>query len=164
MQEEPRETVAHYRGSMLMNIRITMDQSVVALDDLARLYTESDFGFYEDLVKDSAVIKIFGGGATGFFAIDMDSGKLLGAARVLSDNIITSYIAEICVLPMYRGTGLAEKLLEAVTTRFNHTAIFTCGFVGMERFLKTQGLSEKPKLFACSRRPHFKRLHEFPLN
>lgn len=147
--------MAHHGSAVNMNIRITMDQTLASLEDIAKLYSVCSFGSYEDLIKDSNAMNIFRAPATGFFATDMDSGEILGAARVLSDDIITSYLAEICVLPCYRGTGLAEKLLEAVATRFNHTAIFTCGFIGMERFLKSQGLSKKDKLFACSRKPHF---------
>lgn len=136
-----------------MNIMITMEHKSISPADLAKLYADCNFGSYDDLMRDNTITRIFSERSVGLFATDMDSGKVLGAARVLSDDIITSYIAEICVLPEYRGTGLADKLLEAVTTRFNHTAIFTCGFVGMERFLQNRGLSKKKKLFACSRRP-----------
>lgn len=145
-----------------MNILISMDHSLLASADLAKLYADCNFGSYDDLMKNNTIVNLFSECSTGFFATDMDSGKVLGAARVLSDDMITSYVAEICVLSSHRGKGLAEKLLEAVTIRFNHTAIFTCGFVGMERLLQNHGLSKKQKLFACSRRPYLKN-HKKPL-
>ena len=140
-----------------MHIRITMDLALVSIEDLARLYSICNFGSYEELMKGNAILTIFKAPSTGIFAVDLDSGKILGAARILSDNLITSYIAEICVLPKYRGKGIADKIMEALTVRFNHTAIFTCGFVGMEDFLHNHGFSRKSKLFACSRRPNLER-------
>ncbi|WP_166360196.1 GNAT family N-acetyltransferase [Pseudomonas akapageensis] len=139
-----------------MNILISMDRTNISNEELAKLYDSCKFGDMSELLASNNMNKLFASTSIGFFATDSDTGKVLGVARVFSDDFITTYIAEICVSSELRGTGLADKLLEAITTRFNHTAIFTCGFIGMERFLEKQGLSKKPKLFACSRKPYLK--------
>lgn len=128
-----------------------MNRSEISPRDLAELYFTCNFGSCEDI--ENSVEQIFFKNAFSFFAISLTNRKLLGVARVISDDIITSYIAEICVLKSHRGTGLSSKLLEAVTTRFNHTAIFTCAFSGMETLLSQNGLSKKKKLIARSRKP-----------
>lgn len=135
-------------------IRLTMDRALVSNTDLCQLYMRSGFGDLSQLLDSQGLDKIFSNNAFSFFAINANSGALLGAARVLSDDLITSYLAEICVDPAWRSKGIGDHLLQAVITRFNHTALFTCGFKGMESYLGRQGLTEKPKLFACSRRPY----------
>lgn len=131
-----------------------MDRALVADTDLCQLYIRSGFGDLSELLDNQGFDRVFSGSAFPFFAIDDQSGALLGAARVLSDDLITSYLTEICVDPAWRSKGVGDQLLQAVVTRFNHTAIFTCGFKGMESYLNRQGLTEKSKLFACSRRPY----------
>lgn len=81
-------------------------------------------------------------------------GKLVGFVRVLSDRVMTTWIAELLVNPEYQQKGIGSALVERVTSEFNHTAIYAMAFVGTEGFFEKFGLKRRAnKLVAVSRRP-----------
>lgn len=95
--------------------------------------------------------KIFPSGVYGFFVSKKET--LVGGARVFSDDIYCTWIAEICVQPDWQGHGIGRKLMEAINDRFDHTALYAEAFKEQVDFFTKQGIKPKEKLVACSRAP-----------
>lgn len=111
------------------------------------------FGVAEDYEPQrpdpSYVAKMFGPGIHGFFAYD--ESRLVGMARVLSDDICASWIAEVCVLHEWQRQGIGRTLLEMITERFPHTAIYTESLPSSVDFFARLGIRPRPMLVACAR-------------
>lgn len=136
----------------LESLTFNTDPTLVELDDLANLYEAVGFGEADDYNSDPAFIsKIFGPGAYGFFAFD--GQKLIAMARALSDDRITTWIAEICVHPDWRSKGIGKEIMRRVSERFEHTALYLEAFNGQVDFFTKSGVRPKMKLVACSRGP-----------
>lgn len=89
---------------------------------------------------------MFGPGMTGFFA--MSGGDVVGMARVLSDDFLCSWLAEICVHRDWRGRGIGRQLVEKVRHRFGHTATYVHTPISQLDFFLKCGLLRKKKLIA----------------
>ena len=48
------------------------------------------------------------------FAVFDDDGSQAGFARVITDYVSVAYLADVFVLPSYRGRGLSKLLMQAV--------------------------------------------------
>lgn len=126
--------------------------SDITLDAMADLYESVGFGSAETYKADEDFIKsIFGAGAYGFFTFTESDHRLVGMARVLSDDKICSWIAEVCVHPDWQGKGVGGRLLDMVINRFGHTAIYVEAFADQSEFFGKYGIKPKKKLIACSR-------------
>lgn len=131
---------------------LTTDASRVDLKDLGKLYASVGFGVEGDYEKESmSVEKIFGPGVYGFFAFDGD--HLIGVARVLSDNLICSWIAEICVHPDWQGQGIGSALVGMMNDRFPNTALYAEAFKSQEGFFVGRGIVPQSRIVACGRAP-----------
>lgn len=110
----------------------------------AVLGDESGWNFAQR--SDGHIGAMFGPGVTGFFALN--GGELVGMARVLSDDFLCSWLAEICVKPGWRGKGIGRDLIEKIRHRFGHTATYVhTPITKLDFFLKC-GLIHKKKLIA----------------
>lgn len=129
------------------------DVSAINLDTLAELYGSVGFGSTEVYkAEDEKFIEtIFGPGAYGFFAFTEKDHRLVGLLRVLSDDKVCSWVAEICVHPEVQGNGIGGKLLDMAIDRFGHTAIYLEAFADQTEFFAGRGIKPKQKLVACSR-------------
>lgn len=131
---------------------ISTDPKDISLDAVADLYESVGFGSAEDYkVQDKLLDALFGPGAYGFFAFAANTKQLVGMARVLSDDFVCSWIAEVCVRPDSQGQAVGKQLLEKVLERFGHTAIYADAFNDKVEFFTKMGISPKKKLIACSR-------------
>lgn len=52
-----------------------------------------------------------------------DGATLVGAARVVSDQVVVSLVQHVGVHPAYRQRGIGGELLRRCLARFGHTAI-----------------------------------------
>ncbi|MGE5506825.1 MAG: GNAT family N-acetyltransferase [Actinomycetota bacterium] len=80
-------------------------------------------------------------------------GRLIGFARVISDDCICSWIAEVCVRPEWQGQGVGGQLVDAVVDRFAHTAIYCDAPSNQVEFVAKRGLSPRRTLVACAAGP-----------
>ncbi|MGE8356623.1 MAG: GNAT family N-acetyltransferase, partial [Pseudomonadales bacterium] len=92
-------------------------------------------------------------GTVGVFAFDTEKHKLVGFARVFSDEIFTTYISEVCVSPACQGNGIGTNLVQAICQRFLHTAIFVESFESSISIFNRNHIIPKGKLVACGRAP-----------
>jgi ribosomal protein S18 acetylase RimI-like enzyme len=69
-----------------------------------------------------------------------DGDKLVGAGRALADGIACSYIADVAVLPGYRGIGLGKQVVaELLRLSAGHKRIILYSVPGAEPFYKKFG-------------------------
>lgn len=129
--------------------------ALVTMEEVAELYESVGFGVKDDYLSDSKMLeRLFGPGVFGFFARS-DEGKLAGFARVMSDDAMCAWIAEICVRPNYQRQGIGTALGELVVERFGHLAIYAEGLAERDdvTFLTKLGCVPRQQLISCSRRP-----------
>lgn len=116
------------------------------------VYESVNFGLGSGLDFPSDYMKqIFCSGVFGFFVFHDD--RLVGAARVFSDDIYCTWMAEICVRPEWQGKGVGKALIKMINSRFGHTALYGEAFKDQIEFFIKQGIKPKEKLVACSRAP-----------
>jgi len=95
--------------------------------------------------------KAFGHGVYGFFSFYDD--RLVGVARVLSDDIICAWIAEICVHKDWQKKGIGHALLDQINSRFAHVALYADSLSNQVDFLQSKGIVPQSRLVACGRAP-----------
>lgn len=103
-------------------------------------------GFFAEKPRASDIEAMFSGCATGIFA--KAGSNLVGFARVMSDNCMCSWIAELCVHPDWRGMGIGRELVSLIRERFARTAIYVHIPASNLEFIRKTGMLYKPKLVA----------------
>ncbi|SCA57607.1 hypothetical protein MTBPR1_60120 [Candidatus Terasakiella magnetica] len=93
--------------------------------------------------------KMFSQGCYGFFVFEEQ--KLIGMARVFSDDVMTSWVAEVIVHPSWQKKGVGSALTDAVKRRFSHTSIYLESLLHNEEFFVKNGIKPQSKLVSCSR-------------
>jgi ribosomal protein S18 acetylase RimI-like enzyme len=69
-----------------------------------------------------------------------DGPRLVGAGRALADGVACSYIADVAVLPEYRGVGLGKQVVaELLRLSAGHRRIILYSVPGKEPFYKKFG-------------------------
>ncbi len=137
-------------------ITVVTDPRKISPDDIGRVYNSVGFTIPDDFRAEPGFMeKMYAPGAFGFFAFA--DNQLIGAARVLSDDAICSWVPEVVVMPEWQKKGVGKILLKSISERFAHTAIYTEAFKGTETFFEKQGIRPKEKLVACSKAPAKKR-------
>ena len=59
-------------------------------------------------------------GSTHFIvAVDNETNRVIGYVTALSDNVCSSFIPLIEVLPSYQGKGIGTRLMEEILTRLS---------------------------------------------
>ncbi len=87
-----------------------------------------------------------------YFSVACDAGgNYLGFVRALSDNIATSWIAELVVIESAQRTGVGSQIFAKAKEKLGHTDIYLETFSGKEKFFELQGLKSRPKMVVCSR-------------
>ncbi|AEV85349.1 putative N-acetyltransferase [Actinoplanes sp. SE50] len=63
---------------------------------------------------DDEVARIVAGSDVVVAAVDRDSGRLAGFARVLTDGVALAMVLDVIVAPEHRGTGVGALVMDAV--------------------------------------------------
>ncbi|MEO5337231.1 MAG: GNAT family N-acetyltransferase [Magnetospirillum sp. WYHS-4] len=137
---------------MSVTFEMTTDVRRVDMESLAALYASVGFGTEENYRHPAMTLnRLFGAGVYGFFAFQGE--RLVGMARVLSDDVMCSWIAELCVHPDCQRRGIGGALLDRVNERFRDTALYADAFKGQEGFLRSRGIVPQSRLVTCGRAP-----------
>jgi GNAT superfamily N-acetyltransferase len=129
-------------------IRIDSDVANVDWLNVLKVYEETDFG---GMSSQTLATSFIGEGVHGFFAYQDD--LLVGLARAMSDDITTTWIAELCVHPKWQRKGIGTALLKTVLYHFRHTTIYAETFKPYAGLFASCGIPPRPMLIACSRAP-----------
>jgi ribosomal protein S18 acetylase RimI-like enzyme len=137
-----------------MKVIVHFESSKIDSSSIAELYECVGFGLAKDYLSVENFEKRFLGGGNIFsvFATTI-TDRLVGIARVFSDDMFVTYVTEVCVHPDVQRQGVGTALVRAVVRRFQHTAIFTEALTGSEKLFGAVGITPKRKLVACSRAP-----------
>lgn len=79
-------------------------------------------------------------------------GQLIGFAKLFSDDVIQSYLAEIVVHAKYQGSGYGKMLMHEIVNDFSHTAIYLEALEQNVQFFESCGLKVAKSLVAMSRK------------
>jgi hypothetical protein len=130
-------------------MKITLDPSDISDVELSKLYASVGYG---TMVAEGLVKRIFPSGVYPVAAFNADN-QLVGLIRVFSDDVISSWLADIAAYPSDELNVVMKSMLKAVIDRFGHTAIFSEAFESEIEFLKEFGIAPKQRLTAVSRAP-----------
>lgn len=79
-------------------------------------------------------------GNSRFCCLVRDSGRLVGAGRVLADGVDTAYLCDVAVLPSHQGTGLGRDIVgRLVALSAGHKKILLYAVPGKEPFYRKFG-------------------------
>jgi ribosomal protein S18 acetylase RimI-like enzyme len=79
-------------------------------------------------------------GNSMFTCFVRDGGKLVGAGRALADGVACAYLADVAVLPGYRGAGVGKQVVaELLRLSAGHKRIILYAAPGKEPFYRKFG-------------------------
>ena len=143
----------------MRKIVIILGSEAAANEELAKLLENCGYGAAAEYLSiPSFSSSFFCPGTVCAMALLQGEGKIIGFARAFTDDITTTYLAEICVHRDFSGNGLESQLVKAIVKRCSHTAIFTTAFEGELKSLAENSIIPKDKIIACSRRPVLERV------
>jgi len=129
---------------------VSADTRRVTPPQIDRLYNSVGFGVPERFSVDQKLFgQMFGPGCFGFFVFV--EGQLIGAARVLSDDVIAACVLELVVHPDWQEKGVGTALINTIKNRFSHTGIYLHAFLGQHVFFEKNGIKPREVLVSCSR-------------
>lgn len=103
-------------------IRISHDLKAVSAEAFADVYNSVGFGI-RNATASEALACCFKPGSYGHFAFAGE--RLVGATRVFSDGVASTWMAELCVHPDWQQKGVGGALLASVRRRFVHTGLYS---------------------------------------
>lgn len=117
-------------------------------DELQAMYQAAPLGN-----KDAALLKtVFTNSLYRCFVYD--SGKLVGAGRVLGDGADAAYLCDVAFLPGYQGTGLGTQLVaRLIELAQGHRKIILYAVPGKEGFYKRFGFRRMTTAMAIFENP-----------
>ncbi|MEK9285012.1 MULTISPECIES: GNAT family N-acetyltransferase [unclassified Bradyrhizobium] len=117
-----------------MSIVWTDDLTAIDWDELSVLYRIAPLG--NKAPADLALVF----GNSMFRAFVYDSGRLVGAGRVLADGRDCAYLCDIAVHPDCQGQGLGRQIIERLLARCgSHRKIILYAVPGKEAFYERLG-------------------------
>src|SRR5437016_5540044 len=81
-----------------------------------------------------------------YFSVAYKEHSPIGILRAFSDDVLTTWLAEIVVKKDAQNKRVGTLLLKIFLNRFKHTAIYTEALAGTENFFSKHGITPKEKL------------------
>ncbi|WP_461023562.1 GNAT family N-acetyltransferase [Thalassiella azotivora] len=118
---------------------MTADQ--LGQDELLRLYSSVGWGGYtaDPATLGSAVRN------SAYLVAARDDGRLVGLARVVSDDATVCYLQDLLVDPTHQRRGVGRRLVQAVVDRYAHVrqkVLLTDDEPGQHAFYEALGYCE----------------------
>jgi GNAT superfamily N-acetyltransferase len=92
-----------------MNVSISSDQSKLDLEMIHKFLSEESY-WAKNIPFDQLKRSVENSLCFGVYAGD----KQIGFARVISDLAVFAYLADVFILPEYRGKGLSKELVRYI--------------------------------------------------
>lgn len=136
-----------------MSYTITNNYNEFSNQDLANLYDAVNFGKAEQYLEEPHFIKkCFPEGVYGFFAVEQEKNELIGMIRLLSDDYLVTWVAEICVHPSWQKKGVGTALIQTASERFKHTSFYSQAFHDNISFFEKENIKLRENFVTCSRK------------
>lgn len=87
-----------------------------------------------------------------FVLYALDSGRVVGTARALSDGAAWTLFTDLAVLPEYQNRGIGGALLDRLLTTFKGCELFTYTYAEAIPFFEAHGLKRSKNAFTYSGR------------
>lgn len=117
--------------------------------ELIELYTALGWGQKSDY-DEATVLKAITNTSYTVTVRNTD-GKLIGMARILSDDMFHTHIAEVILHPNYRRRGIGTEIMKCVEQRYGHTSIYLDTFKGSEPFFIELGYTKRDMIVFSKR-------------
>ena len=128
---------------------VSTDAQEVGSAQILRLYNSVGFEVPPSLASSHHLLSaLFGEGAYGFFVFADD--QLIAMARILSDDVMRSWVSELMVDPIWQDQGVGTALIESIKSRFSHTDIHLQAYLGQQGFFEANGIKPRDILVSCS--------------
>lgn len=129
---------------------VGQNRKLVTPKQIATVYNSVGFRVSDDFSsRDDFMDVMYGPGCFGFFVFQ--EKQLIAAARVMSDDVICSWLAELCVHPDWQNKGVDRSIIQTINERFSHTSLYLEAFSGQQGFFKKMDIKPREILVACSR-------------
>lgn len=134
---------------MTINYVINANIDNAIANQITQTFISVGFG---NAYEDEEMIKLFKN--SEYHCLAMDHGQVVGLIRVLSDDVLTSWVTEIIVRPEYQRKGIGTRLLKDYLNRFSHTARYVDSFPGdCVSFFVKNGMPVRENLVSCALAP-----------
>ena len=116
-------------------------------DDIVALYRSA--GWWEDRYDPGGIEPLIAGSQIFVVGISEKTGKAVAMGRILSDQVQTGYVHDLCVLDDFRGQGVGTSLLTyligegrdaGIRSLFLVAEPDTSGFYKKSGFINQKGL------------------------
>ena len=130
-------------------IQIVRNIQNIDFSEIIDIYLQNGWGkrYSKDKIK-----QLFESSNYVLFAQETESKKVIGFIRILTDGIMTSWIAEILIKPEYQAKGIGRRLLDESKTDLGCTDIYGETFIENEKFFAKCGFDHRPKMIVVSRK------------
>lgn len=121
---------------MSATVTLTTDPAGVDWPAFCTLFEQVGFGTRQPAVAQA----IFAGSYVCCFAWAGD--KLIGAARAISDGVVSSTIYDVAVDPAYQGQGVGKALIHDLLARLPKRSVMLVSTHGSEGFYRKLGFKK----------------------
>ena len=121
-------------------VEIAADDSFTD-DELRELYASVGWSAYTQDV--AALVRAIRNST--YVVSARSDGRLIGLARVMSDDVSICYVQDILVRPDYQHQGIGTRLLSACLERFSHArqkVLITDDEEAQHRFYRSMGFTD----------------------
>lgn len=131
-------------------IKISSDKSKVLPQEAIDLWVKLKWGsrddYEEGLVGDALKNTTF------VLSARDENNKLVGLARVLSDGVFNTALADIVVDPDYQKRGIGTKMMEKIKEQYKKTGIYIEAFQQNENFFQNCGYTKQSSMAVYSKK------------
>jgi GNAT superfamily N-acetyltransferase len=120
----------------------------VSADELLCLYRECGWMTPEQSAEMVATVLEF---TDAVVSARTESGTLIGFAKILTDRLLYTTVAEVLIHPDYRRQGVGREIMRQVEADWGHTPIFIAAFEYNREFFEACGYSVRPNMLVASK-------------
>lgn len=128
----------------MKNFSFSTDSKTVSAKEAIELYLSLKWG--DDSEYSEEKMKKALENTTMIISARDESGKLIGFARVLSDRVLHTSVADIVVHPDYQRQRVGKQMMELVKKNFGSSGIFIDAFRENEKFFWECGYEKRDML------------------
>jgi len=131
-------------------IKISSEKYAVLPKEAIDLWSKLGWGCKKDYQEES--IKNALKNTSFIVSARNKNNDLVGLARVLSDGVINTTVADIVVDPEYQGKGVGTKMMEKIKEKYKNTGIYLEAFKENSFFFEECGYIKRNNMKVFSKK------------